>query len=320
MKTQEKDYYALLGIPPNATSADIKRAYRKLAKKYHPDVNKNSDAAERFREITEAYDTLTDPDRRRRYDRTRGTHTGNNTTGAGNAWRQHTNSRNGTKTGTGSAGEDSQAASRILQVLEFIWLEIRRRHPEIPRVVIIIASGTEGKHTRFGHHAPGRWNVAGEQRAEIMISGEGLRRGAHAVLATMLHEAAHALAAERGIQDTSRQGRYHNRKFKTHAEELGITVEHDPRTGWSITTLPGHTAAQYPSHIALLETAITLWRHDEHHTTNGTNGTNGTTRRNSNLIAAACPCGRSIRVAASTLAAAPITCQACDGSFEPKAS
>ena len=50
----------------------IKKAYRKLAKQYHPDVNHSPDAADRFREITEAYDTLTDPDRRRRYDRLHG--------------------------------------------------------------------------------------------------------------------------------------------------------------------------------------------------------------------------------------------------------
>ncbi len=67
------DYYALLGVEPDATTAQIKSAYRKLAKQYHPDVNNSSDAAERFREITEAYDTLTDPDRRRRYDRLHGT-------------------------------------------------------------------------------------------------------------------------------------------------------------------------------------------------------------------------------------------------------
>jgi hypothetical protein len=152
------------------------------------------------------------------------------------------------------------------------WLEIRRRHPEIPRVVIIIASGTEGKHARFGHHAPGRWNVAGEQRAEIMISGEGLRRGAHAVLATMLHEAAHALAAARGIQDTSRQGRYHNRKFKAHAEELGITVEHDQRTGWSITTLrlyrrpvpQPHRLAGDRDHLVAPRRTPHHWRHQRH--------------------------------------------------------
>ena len=99
--------------------------------------------------------------------------------------------------------------------------------PRIPPVVIIIASGTDGKHPRWGHHAPGRWNVAGEQLTEIMISGEGLRRTAREVLATLLHEAAHALAHARGIKDTSRQGRYHNTKFKKCAEEVGLAVEHD---------------------------------------------------------------------------------------------
>jgi hypothetical protein len=317
MKTQEKDYYTLLGVPRDATLADIRRAYRRLAKQYHPDVNNNPDAAERFREITEAYDTLTDPDRRRRYDRLHGTHTGGKTTGAGDAWGSYTSSGNGAKAGNESTNDSSQAASRILKVLEDIWLEIRRRHPEIPAVVIIIASGTEGKQVRLGHHAPGRWTVAGEQRAEIMISGEGLRRGARAVLATLLHEATHALSAARGIQDTSRQGRYHNRKFKIQAEELGISVEHDEKTGWSSTTLPPRTAARYAAQIGTLEAAITLWRHDEHH---ATTGTTGTARRSHNLIAAICSCGRTIRVAASTLAAAPITCEACGGSFEPKAS
>ena len=72
--TTATDYYALLGVDPGATTAQIKSAYRKLAKQYHPDVNTSSDAAERFREITEAYDTLTDPDRRRRYERLHGTH------------------------------------------------------------------------------------------------------------------------------------------------------------------------------------------------------------------------------------------------------
>jgi hypothetical protein len=315
MKTQQKDYYTILGVSSDATLTEIKRAYRKLAKLCHPDIDKTRGAEQRFRELTEAYDTLTDPDRRRRYDRRHGTHTGANTTGAGNTRGQHTSTGNGTKGGTGSANDSAPAASGILKVLEDIWLEIRRRHPEIPRVVVIIASGTEGKQARLGHHAPGRWTVAGEQRAEIMISGEGLRRGAPAVLATLLHEAAHALAAERGIQDTSRQGRYHNRNFKTHAEELGITAEHDTKTGWSTTTLPAHTAARYAAQIGALQAAITLWRHDEHHPSTGTNGT---ARRNSNLIAAICPCGRCIRVAASTLAAAPITCQACGGSFEPK--
>ncbi len=312
--TRAKDYYAILGVARTATTAEIKRAYRRLAKQYHPDVNTNSDAAERFRELTDAYDTLSDPDRRRRYDRLHTT-TGSGSTGAGSAWRERTRSGNGTKTGTGNAstGQGTQAASRILKVLEDTWLEIRRRHPEIPAVVIIIASGTEGKQTRLGHHAPGRWHVAGEQRAEIMISGEGLRRSAREVLGTLLHEAAHALADARGIQDTSRQGRYHNIRFKTLAEELGIDVTKSPTLGWSATTVPDHTAAIYAAQLAALGEAMTLWRQAE--TVTGT-----TSRRSTNLIPATCPCGRNIRVAASTLAAAPITCEACNGPFEPKAS
>ena len=75
MRTQDKDYYALLGVDPGAPTEQIKKAYRKLAKQYHPDVNNSPDAAEKFREITEAYDTLTDPDRRRRYDRLHSTRT-----------------------------------------------------------------------------------------------------------------------------------------------------------------------------------------------------------------------------------------------------
>ncbi len=63
------DLYALLGIKPTASAADIKRAYRRLARKYHPDINPGDRAAElRFRQIAEAYEILIDPERRRRYD------------------------------------------------------------------------------------------------------------------------------------------------------------------------------------------------------------------------------------------------------------
>ena len=146
-----------------------------------------------------------------------------------------------------------------------------------------------------------------------MISGEGLRRTSRDVLGTLLHEAAHALAHARGIKDTSRQGRYHNKHFKTHAEQLGLVVEHDQRTGWSASTITDVTGIAYARQLHDLTQAMTLWRHGE--TTTGP-----TTRRNSNFIAAICPCGRSIRVAASTLAEAPITCQACGQDFQGKNS
>ncbi len=64
-----KDYYAVLGIPRNATADEIKRAYRKMARQYHPDLNHEPDAEERFKEINEAYEVLSDPEKRAMYDR-----------------------------------------------------------------------------------------------------------------------------------------------------------------------------------------------------------------------------------------------------------
>src|SRR5512142_3086877 len=64
------DYYAILDVPRTAADEDIKKSYRKLAMKYHPDRNNGSkEAEERFKEITEAYDVLRDPQKRAAYDR-----------------------------------------------------------------------------------------------------------------------------------------------------------------------------------------------------------------------------------------------------------
>ncbi|HEY8431254.1 MAG TPA: DnaJ C-terminal domain-containing protein [Sandaracinaceae bacterium] len=64
-----KDYYAVLGIGRDASPRDVARAYRKLARKYHPDVSKEPNAEARFKEIQEAYDVLKDPEKRRLYDK-----------------------------------------------------------------------------------------------------------------------------------------------------------------------------------------------------------------------------------------------------------
>ncbi len=67
-----KDYYAALGVAPDADDAAIKQAYRKLARQHHPDVNPgDTQAEERFKEANEAYQALSDPERRRKYDQLR---------------------------------------------------------------------------------------------------------------------------------------------------------------------------------------------------------------------------------------------------------
>lgn len=63
-----KDYYEILGVNRNSTEAEIKSAYRKLARKYHPDINKTKEAEEKFKDINEAYEVLSDKSKRSRYD------------------------------------------------------------------------------------------------------------------------------------------------------------------------------------------------------------------------------------------------------------
>ena len=68
MATTERDLYQVLGVERGSSDADIKRAFRKLAQQWHPDVNAEAEAQERFKEINDAYQILSDPERRQRYD------------------------------------------------------------------------------------------------------------------------------------------------------------------------------------------------------------------------------------------------------------
>jgi hypothetical protein len=204
-----------------------------------------------------------------------------------------------------------RTASLLLAALERTWTTIRQRHPDVPDAVLVVASGAEGKRLNLGHFAPHRWQVAGADRHEVLVGGEGLHRGPVEVLGTLLHEAAHGLAQARSVQDTSRGGRYHNRRYATLARELGLDVTSVQPVGWSATTVPEATASAYADQLEELQAALVLWRRQEHHLGTGT----GTRARN--LLAAACGCGRRIRAAKATLAEAPILCAACQQPFQP---
>jgi curved DNA-binding protein len=67
-RADRRDFYEILGVPRTATQDEIQQAYRKLARQHHPDINKDPGAEDRFKEISEAYDVLSDPATRRRYD------------------------------------------------------------------------------------------------------------------------------------------------------------------------------------------------------------------------------------------------------------
>ena len=81
---RDPDFYKTLGVDKKASQEDIKKAYRKLARQYHPDTNKDAGAEERFKEVSEAYDVLGDPEKRKKYDRG-GLFTGAGPFGAGGA-------------------------------------------------------------------------------------------------------------------------------------------------------------------------------------------------------------------------------------------
>ena len=144
MTASTADYYGILGLTSDATLADVKKAYRKLARQHHPDRN-NADpgAIDRFRRITEAYEYLS-------------AHLKDNANGNGHSRPRSTAPP---RADFGMPGGYSEAASRVLTMLEETWQAIRARDLEIPTVVIIIASGTTGRDVRWGRFDSQQWTI-----------------------------------------------------------------------------------------------------------------------------------------------------------------
>jgi hypothetical protein len=202
--------------------------------------------------------------------------------------------------------------SGIVLALEGAWEAIRARHPEVPDVVVTFGAGSSGADRGFltlGHFAAARWQRRGDMLSELFVGGEGLAAGAVEVLGTLLHEAAHGVALSRSIADTSRQGRYHNRRYRALASELELDVKAVGSIGWSGTSVPASTAAAYAAEVERLGDALVVWRHREAGARGG-RGTGGGGR-----VVAECGCGRRVWVAPSVLELGAIACGVCGEEF-----
>lgn len=142
--TDFKDYYALLGVSKTATADEIKRAYRKLARKYHPDMNPGDKEAEtRFKEISEAYEVLSDTDKRQKYDQ------------FGQYWKQAGNANAGSWSGT-NVDFDSFEFGRYGSFDEFINELLGRFGGGAPGY-----GSTAGYQTRRTARSPGGFGYGG---------------------------------------------------------------------------------------------------------------------------------------------------------------
>jgi hypothetical protein len=125
--------------------------------------------------------------------------------------------------------------------------------------------------------------------SEVLITVDGLADSAAEIFATLLHEAVHAVAFQRGIKDTSRQGRYHNARFRAIAEELGLEAGRDAPLGWSSTALAPGTAALYRDTLCALTEA--LGDHRDH------SMALGDVRARQCAVTLMCDCGHRVRPA-----------------------
>lgn len=230
----------------------------------------------------------------------------------------------------------TQEGTRIAAALEVTWAAFQKHHPDLPDVVMITGTGTQGrnkKRSSWGHHTADRWldAAAGGRRAELFISGEAIAVGGQMVVETALHEAAHALAAARGIRDTSCAGRWHNRKFAALAKELGLEPPKraEKVIGFSEALIPAATVSRYASVIRKLDAAALArieapdedkdQEQDEDGKKEGPRGGKG---RAGKRLAVVCECDppRRMQVTPKLLEGGAILCGECREPFEAEES
>lgn len=216
-----------------------------------------------------------------------------------------------------SAPTASLGTEDVVAALSGLWRAVQVTKPEVPDVVLMISAGSSSRHgvTDHGHYASSKWirrDQAGAEQlvGEVKVSGEGLVRGSEKVLATVLHEAAHALAEALGIKDTSRQGKYHNTRFRDLAQGLGLDVAEAGNNGWCRTTATADTLVHYQPQLDDLTAALTVYRVPDKPSPAGT-------APSTRLLKVICGCAkpRPLRVSKSVFDLGGITCKVCGEDF-----
>ena len=197
--------------------------------------------------------------------------------------------------------------SGIVQALEGAHALIQEK-TGAPRATILVTRKTGRTMGHFTHAKV--WKSGEDSFQEIMISANYFERGARAVLGTLLHEVAHSIDLQNGIQGTSGDG-YHNQKFKATAESLGLTITQAKGIGWSVTEVSDACAERWTEALALIENGLALMADTEQAKKAG--------GRNKNLKVAECRCGEKIRLSASVLEKCAPMCNACGCKFIAKA-
>jgi hypothetical protein len=171
-------------------------------------------------------------------------------------------------------------------------------------------AGDDRQGAKLGHFAAGAWQHGEDQVSELFLGGENLQADVSTVLVTVLHEAAHGIAHTRQIKDTSRQGRYHNHRYRTLAVEVGLEVTQHSQFGWTLhNALPETTATRYRTDLTRLAAALVA-----HRRTFSRAASDGR-KDNDNGITATCGCPRKIRSSGTSWAAGPILRGVCGQPF-----
>ncbi len=222
------------------------------------------------------------------------------------------------------------ASVALTLALARVWAAIRAHHPDVPEVVLLPVPNPHGQRGVLGHFAALRWqprsDAGGKRIHEVVVVAEHLDRSAEDVVGTLVHEAAHALNFERGIRDCSRS-QYHNQRFQSAAEELGLDVTQVPHYGFALTRLRAETTARYASETAGL-TVVLMHRRAETAATPVPKGTgnaaddsdstdnNDKTDTGGRYKKASCQCPFNIRVSRKVMTTTVIRCETCGESFQ----